>query len=177
MSTQNALNEFQPVAGPDDGMTILINCPNCRAKGVRAVVHELVETYKVVIKHRTTWVRCSACGYDLYSKVGAEQLRGHTPEELQGVVVRRVSLISKFFAIAAIALCWAPVMGLVLSAVALALNWKNPGWLRKMSIIALVIGVLFTGAFWLLQWLLPSDTDHMHRVAPPPPGVVWQVPR
>lgn len=176
MSVHDALNEFQPVAGPGDGRDLLINCPNCGTRGARAVCYDLIETYKVVIKHRTTWVTCSACGYKLYSKVPADQLRGRSAQELEGIVVRRVSLISKFFAIVAILLCILPIMGLILAIIATILNWKNRGWLRKVSLVALVISGLITAAFAVLSAIFPGDDDHMPR-QPPPPAMVWVLAR
>jgi ribosomal protein S27E len=148
VTVNNALNEFQPIDGRGDGRDLIINCPHCGTRGAKAVVYDLIETYKRVLKHRTTWVKCSSCGKQLYSKLPADELRGRTAEQLEGIVVKRTSLIHLVLAIAAIAMCLIPVFGVVTGIVALLVNLRNRGWLRVLSIIALVISVLLTAAFF-----------------------------
>src|SRR3954451_23179172 len=94
-----------PPAGGAAGVTpIKINCPKCGAKNVDAYITVLKESLDLVIRQTTTWVRCSACGTELYSKRPAEELFGRTPEELEGVVVARVSLVARVVTILALVL-------------------------------------------------------------------------
>lgn len=171
MTVNNALNEFQPIEGSGDGRDLIINCPYCGTRGARAVAYDLIETYKHVLKHRTTWVKCSSCGRQLYSKVPADQLRGRTAEQLEGIVIKRTSLIHIILAIGALAMCLLPIFGVVTAIVALLFNWRNRGWLRVLSLVALVISVLLTTAFLILSQIFPSDEErraHSHPTAPPP---------
>ena len=174
MSVNNALNEFKPIEGPGDGRDLIINCPSCHTRGARAVAYDLIETYKVVIKHRTTWVKCSACGKTLYSKLPADELRGLTPEQLESVIVNRTSPIRLVLVIAALVMCIAPIFGIVVAIVALVANLKTPGWLRRLSIVALVMSVLITAAFLILSQIFLSDEEIRARAkhAPPPPAFV-----
>ena len=76
---------------------------------------ELVEHHGL-ITHRTTLVKCLACGTSLYSPRPADELVDLSPEQLSQIIVYRISLIARFLAIAAIALCIVPVLGLLMSA-------------------------------------------------------------
>jgi len=122
----------------------LINCPKCGAKHVPAKITTLKETLDLVIRQTTTWVKCSACGTSLYSKRPAAEIIGMTPEQLERVLVNRVSLVSRVVAILAIVLCLFPFVGLAVAALSMALNWKAHGWSRKLSLIALPIALLMT---------------------------------
>jgi hypothetical protein len=127
---------------PPGGPNVIINCPRCGAKHVPATCHTITEIVNLIWRKTTTWVRCSACGTELHSKRRPDDVLGRSPEELEGVIVYRISLIPRFLAIAAIVLSVWPLLGLILSLVSLAVNWRHGRWLKKVSLIAVTISVL-----------------------------------
>jgi len=147
MSTRDALNALQSQAGAGDGRDLVINCPKCRTQGAKAVAYDLVESMDVVIRHRTTWIKCLACGAKLYSKRKAEDLAGLSAEQLEKIVVVRISLISKLFAVLSILTCIIPFFGLVVSIIATLLNYRHRGWLRWFSLVGLIISIIPTVLF------------------------------
>jgi hypothetical protein len=61
-----------------------------------------------------------------------------TPPVRQGAIVHRL------LAILSIALCWTPGLGLNIAILALALNWKCRGWLRRLSLYGLLCSICFS---------------------------------
>ena len=53
-------------------------------------------------------------------------------------------IVGRFLALSGIALCWTPVLGLVLNLIGLAVNWRSSDWAKRVSIIGSVIGLLFS---------------------------------
>ena len=134
-----------------DGPSITINCPKCDARGVPATTYDLVETLQLFIKHRTTWVVCSNCGSTLLSKVPASELAGLTPEQMEGLVVRRHPPAGTYLAVSALLFCYLPVVGQVLGLLAIRVNRGRPRW-RLVSVVALLLGVLIlVGVFILVR--------------------------
>lgn len=169
MSIKQDLDRLQPIADSGDGRDIIINCPKCGTHGAKAVSYDLLETVNVVIRHRTTWVKCLTCGAKLYSKRPADELIGRSPEELARIVVARVSLIAKVFAILAIATCIFPMVGLAVGVVATIVNWRIEGWLRKLSISGAVVSLLMTAL--VLAVILSSKEEHPNHAPRQAPHV------
>jgi hypothetical protein len=132
-----------------DGRDIRINCPACGRRGVQAVSYEHAERSHG-ISHTTYWVKCLACGTSLYSKAIPEELIGRTPEELEKVIVLRVSLVARVTAVLSIVLCIYPWVGLAVAMLATALTWRTRGWQKTLSRVALSISLLFTVAATVL---------------------------
>jgi hypothetical protein len=143
-STVDALNNAQPKPGTGDGRDLLINCPKCGTLNAKAVAYDLVETLNVVIRHRTTWVKCLSCGAKLYSRKRAEELIGLSAAELEKTLVARVSLINKMFAVMALACAVVPVFGTVVGVIAIAINYRRGGWLKWCSLVALILSFITT---------------------------------
>src|SRR4051812_37799012 len=133
--TRNALNALQPSAGAGDGRDLLINCPKCGTREAKAVAYDEIEEMYAVIRHRTTWVKCLACGRTLYSRKRADELIGLSAADLDGVVVVRVLMIWKLLAVMAVVLCFIPIFGIVVGVVAVVINYRHGGWLRWISLI------------------------------------------
>ena len=132
-----------PVASPQ----LLINCPRCGARGVPGLPYDYVERHHGIAVMKTTWVKCTACQSQLYSKVRANELYGRSPDELAGVIVYRApaALIRNFFAIAALVLGIFPMVGLAVAIPAVILNWRQARWAKIISLVGLVFAVLVTG--------------------------------
>ncbi len=81
----------------------------------------------------TWWVVCSACKVKLYSKLNAANILGKTPGELVGQISVYTSFVNQFMAVAALLPSWAPALGTILALIAWLVNWKTPGWPRKLS--------------------------------------------
>jgi hypothetical protein len=158
-AVRNALDDIAPVPSSAgdvpqiestwDGRDILINCPACGGRGVQAVSYQHEERSHG-ITHTTTWVKCLGCGTSLYSRVIPEELIGRTPEELEQVVVFRVSLVARVTAVLSIALCWFPWIGMAVALLATVLSWRTRGWPKALSRVALAIALVLTAAATVL---------------------------
>ena len=128
--------------------TIRLHCPVCKHRDVEGQIIEKRETVMqaVVIPvstHTTWWVDCPNCKTRLYSKLPGPELQLKTADELVGVVYKRVSLVHQFFAVASVLLSWAPCLGTFVALLAIAINWKSPGWPKTASRAGLGLSVLF----------------------------------
>jgi hypothetical protein len=137
-----------PPEGPaatGDGRDLVINCPACKSSHVPAVSYDWKEQSHGFTR-TTTWVKCLACGTSLYSKAPPEELFGRTPEQLQGVVVFRLSLIKSMTALLAAGLCLFPYVGFGMALLGTLINWRTRGWPRLTSRVALAVGAVTTAA-------------------------------
>ncbi len=66
------------------------------------------------------------------------------------------SVITRFFAVLSILLCWAPVVGLVLGGIAWFLNRNVRGWPKIASLIGTVIAFLITALIILIAVFSPA---------------------
>ncbi len=66
------------------------------------------------------------------------------------------SVITRFFALLSILLCWAPVVGLVIGGIAWFLNRNVRGWPKIASLIGTVIALLITALIILIAVFSPA---------------------
>jgi hypothetical protein len=137
------LDTLQPQATAGDGRDLIIHCPKCKNQNVRGVAWEHVERHHMVT-HRTNWVKCLNCNTSLYCPCSLDELIGLSPEEIAKIIYYRKSLIDYFLVTAALVLCILPVIGLVMSAISLAVNSRHGGWLKRLSLIAFCISMPVT---------------------------------
>ena len=127
-------------------VSVVFDCPHCRAERVRGTAYDLRETVRVTDRvpkwgWSSHWVRCSKCRTELYSKVRAEDLVGASPTTVNQRVSSYQPLMTRFHAAASLGVAWVPVIGLLLGIVATAANAKIKGWPRWMSIAGLVLSI------------------------------------
>lgn len=132
-----------------DGQNLLINCPSCRRTHVPAVSYDLKER-SYGFTHTSNWVKCLACEAELHSKEPPGHLFGRTPEQLESVVVLRLSLIARATAVMALAVCLFPWVGLGMALLATLVNWRTRGWPRPASLIALAVSAVVTVGLTIL---------------------------
>ena len=154
-------------------VSVVFDCPHCRAERVRGTAYDLRETVRVTDRvpkwgWSSHWVRCSKCRTELYSKVRAEDLQGASPTTVNQRVSSYQPLTQRFLAIASLVMCWTPLIGLLLSIIATAANAKTRGWPRWMSIVALILSVATNLAMFAI--VLYIHTQNAAPVAGMPQG-------
>lgn len=132
-----------------DGRDLIINCPACKHKHVPAVSYDHREK-EYGVSHTSTWVKCLACGTHLHSKVAAGELFGRSPEQLESVVVFRLSLVGRATASLAVLLCLFPWVGCGMALLATIINWRTRGWPRWTSRVALAVSAVVTVGMTIL---------------------------
>jgi hypothetical protein len=137
------IEKTQRWAGPG----ICIDCPWCARAGVNAATYDQRSTdwyfgVLPILTSRSSWVVCSSCGGRLYSRVKVAELAGLAPSELTKLVYPRASFIQGFLALAALCVAVFPVVGLVMTGIALFANWKLRGWTKSVCYVALAISLL-----------------------------------
>jgi hypothetical protein len=145
-----------------------INCPACGHLDVPAQIIERQETLMqnlvVPMGTQTTWwVACSSCQVKLYSKLSAAKIQGKTPAELVGQIYVYTSFVNQFLAVAALLLSPAPALGTILALIAWGVNWKTPGWPRKLSKFAVLASIVIPVGFFLLVIISAVITAPRHR--------------
>jgi len=138
-----ALAQTNTPAGDGDGRDLIINCPACRKKNTPAVAFDLTEKLHG-FAHTSSWVRCLSCKADLHSKLRADELRGMSAEMLAVHVRHRLPWIKTTTALFAAILCLFPWVGIIISPIAMIVNWRVRAWTRTLSIIALAISTIVT---------------------------------
>jgi hypothetical protein len=79
-----------------------------------------------------------------YSRLSLSELEKLPANELRPWLYQRGSLVATFIALASILLFFAPLVGLVLGIIGLAMNYKSGGWPKVASIVAIVLAALVT---------------------------------
>ncbi len=142
------------------GPSIVIHCAACDATDVPAETFEYGE--RVALLHvvpitpyvRTNYVKCTRCGEQFVSPIALSELPYLHPDELDKLLRRRVGLIPQFLAFAAIILSWVPMIGLLMSLIALAANWsRKKHWTRNVSRAAVGIALITSGVLGLMLLL------------------------
>jgi hypothetical protein len=125
---------------------LLINCPRCGARGVPGLAYDYLERYNGVPVLKTTWVKCTACQTQLYSRQRAEELYGRSPDELAGVIIYRApaAFVRNTFAVLALLLGIFPGVGLAVAIPAAILNWRQARCAKIASLVGLVCAILTT---------------------------------
>lgn len=141
----------QTIAGP----TVAIHCPHCESKSVSAESFEQVDHLGLfyvipLFRHHNTFLKCTSCGKQSIVKLSIDELEGLSSDDISQFLVGRVPLISKFLALASVALCWAPVVGLVLGVFGILANLKTIGWPKTVSWIGTALSAVVTIAFFVI---------------------------
>ncbi len=131
--------------GPD----VKFNCPRCGAQAGSGHSYEYRDTilalYLIpVLRSRSTYVTCRHCQAALTSALSVEELQQHGNTDLSAFVFDDVSFVFKFLAIAALLLCWTPIVGLGLALGTLAGTFRRRCWARTVALVSLVPAVLIT---------------------------------
>lgn len=124
-----------------------INCPKC-GPNVPAVTYRLEERMGVyfipLFTSRETYVECPKCGSARLTDLTFDELAACPPDELDRHVYQRVSLIIKFMAVASIFVFCIPFVGLGFGIVGFVASRRTGGWVKVVSLIGIVLGVLGT---------------------------------
>lgn len=136
-------------------VSVVFDCPQCRAERVRGTAYDLRETVRVATRvpqwgWSSHWVRCSKCRAELYSKVRAEDLLGASPTTVNERVWSYQPLTKRFLAIASLVMSWTPVIGVIVAIVATAINATTRGWPRWLSVIGLILATSFNLAMFAI---------------------------
>ena len=147
---------------------VVFDCPHCRASNVRGTAYDLRETIRVAQKvpawgWSSHWVRCSNCRTELHANCAAHDLQGARPSTVTESVHRYVSFPKRVLAVASLLIGWAPVVGLLLALVSMAVNSRTRGWPRWLSVIALIIAAAVNVA--LFAHLLRVTADAATPIA------------
>jgi transcription elongation factor Elf1 len=143
------------------GPEVEINCPGCGGFDVLAGTRQQTQRlhlYGLIPIQRvtTTIVTCGACGLELQSRIGVDQIAEYSARDLDLLLTRKVSFVVKFLALASLLLFWAPIVGLTLSVIALACSFRKGGWTKTMSFVSVLLSGLVTTAFVAMLVLAPD---------------------
>ena len=138
------------IEGPD----VAINCPECGAKGVVSRAFSNKEVANFVLRHTTHWVTCGACNRILYSKLPAEELAGHSPEQLERYVVRRTALPARLLWVFTLFLFYWPILGPMVSFASWMANLRRPK-VARWSMILFIVGGALTAALFI--WMAMDE--------------------
>jgi len=137
---------------------IEIRCPLCGRDGVTASVREETEEVQLLeaiplfgVHH--AFLKCNACGGRLESKVPVAQLCGCTPEQLRTVVVPRVGIGGLLVLLIGLLLCWVPLIGLLLTGLAVLWNRRYRRWTYPASWTVFLLSVAVHTAIVVLAML------------------------
>lgn len=150
-----------------------IHCPRCGARTVPGLAYDYVERRYGIPVLTTSWVKCTACQSQLYSKLRTEQLYGRSPDELAVLLVYRApgALVRGFLAVAAPVLGIFPLVGLAVGLPAAILNWRQARWARIASLLGLILGLITTVLGIVALVIQPPNSSPQHRRPEPPSNV------
>lgn len=142
------------------GPAIEIHCAACDVANAPAETYEygerltLLHIVPITPYRRIKFVKCNCCGELFISPIPLDDLPFLHNGELYRVLRRHVPLVPKFLALTAIILCWIPMLGLIMAALALAMNgWRKKHWTRIVSRAAMVIAVITSGLTGVMMLL------------------------
>jgi hypothetical protein len=145
-------SKTKTIPGPD----VRFNCPRCRLDS-SARSYERKETMGVffipLITQRERYVECCSCGTTRLTRLPLEELDRYTADELGPHLQQRVSFIVKFLVVVSLLLFFVPIVGLVMGLIALIATYRTGGWLKRLSLIGLVLSALVTSLFAVLMVL------------------------
>src|SRR6266487_4156207 len=128
------------------GKELRINCPACGAKNVPAEAWSQEERAQLIWKLTTNWVQCSACKAVLYSRQRADTLFAYTPEQLEDIVIQRMSLIRRLLVLLACLTFFTPGLGLGLAIIGwIAARKMTPRWRRASRVIMILSLIIHAG--------------------------------
>ncbi len=138
------------------GPVIPVNCPSCLEENVDGQSYAMVDTVLLLMlipmhTRATIYLSCPKCKRTFKPLIPLSEISDH-PIAVRGQYLREhVSIIQILLGILAFFLCWIPVLGVVIAAIALLVNWQASTWLKVISTIATVVGFASTGIFLLLS--------------------------
>ncbi len=137
---------------------IEIHCPLCKRDGVTASVREETEEIQLLeaiplfgVRH--AFLKCDACGGRLESKIPVARLYECTPEQLKSVIVPRIGVGSVLVLLMGLLLCWVPLIGLLLTGLAVVWNRRYRRWTYPASWAVLSLSVVVHAAIVVLATL------------------------
>jgi hypothetical protein len=141
----------EQVSGPD----VVIDCPNCGDRETLASSYELRERLCIlfvipVLFLRNTFVHCRTCNTRLTSGLTIGELEQHSSGNVSLFLSNPVPFIAKVIAIVALLVVWAPLVGLVMAILAMAVTRGRSGWPRVVAVIAFVLSGLLNFALLVL---------------------------
>ena len=137
--------ESQGVQGPE----ITIDCPACGAQRATASSERVTEKLRLLhfiplLTMTHTFVYCQSCRTKLVSSLDIDELSHRSPADISAHLAGNVSFVAKFLAIGSVALFIAPIVGFLLGLIGYLLSRKSATWVRKTSIVGMVLGGLVT---------------------------------
>lgn len=140
---------------------VVFDCPKCRAERVRGMAYTLRETIRFGERvppwgWSSHWVRCSECSAELQADCDSEDFKRASPATVNKNVHAYFGLHNRFLALAGLAFSWAPLVGLLVSIAAMAMNLKTRGWPRIVSVVALGLTAIYNAALFgsLAYWTM-----------------------
>src|SRR5438552_4076146 len=120
------IEQTQWTPGPD----IRFHCPACKQQDVigSAYEQEITDWYLGVIpllNLRVTRVFCLRCGIMLNANAKLADLLDKTPQDLSSLLYVSTSFIQKSLAIIALIMALLPMVGCVMSLIAIIANWRT----------------------------------------------------
>jgi hypothetical protein len=130
----------QKITGP----SVRFSCPKCR-RVTSGSAYQLADTILLLhflpLSHSTnTYCVCGDCGTALQSRVEFSDLQRMEGLQIDEFLFYSPSFVYRFLAVTSVLICWAPVVGLVVAAIALYGTHRFQGWPKKFAIFSCVIG-------------------------------------
>jgi hypothetical protein len=148
---------FSEVTEETRGPMIYFDCPGCRQQRAKGIPYErmtrvwFLHVFPIVpanLATKETSITCLQCGVLLGAELKLADLVGKTPEELIGRIYFRTTFLQKALAVIALFVAIFPMVGFVMSLIAVVANWQTRTWPKRISVIALVLSIplmLFLG--------------------------------
>jgi hypothetical protein len=131
------------------GPAVQFNCPKCGGVAVSGSSYELFDTLQVfhlvpLWNTRNTYISCSHCQAEMISRLNLDELHDYCDFDLTPYMSYDVSFVFKFLAVAALLLCWTPILGLVLAIIAVAGTFRVPGWPPTLALFSTLLSLVPT---------------------------------
>ena len=97
-----------------------------------------------LFKLHNTYIVCDVCGTKLHTRLELNDLERMHGLQIDEFLSYSPSFVFKFLAITSLLICWAPVVGLIVAAIAMVGTRRFKGWPKTVSTIALVISIVPT---------------------------------
>lgn len=138
------------------GPVIPLNCPACLEESVGgqsfAMVDQVLLLFVLPVHTRSTlFVSCGKCRRTFKPLVSLDALIAFPPAVRGQYLREHVSLWQILIALAALFFSWIPIIGVCLAGVALLVNWRASTWLRILSALSAIVGIVSTGIFAVLS--------------------------
>lgn len=151
-------------------VSLRFKCPVCQELHAPGEAQDRAEAYKLL--HlvplgtvRSTWVTCRACKAVSRAEVTAQELTRYAPGEVNRFIRRSLPLVLVVLLILAVPALPLPYFALLFSVPALVMGWKFGGWVRRLALIEVALGVLL-GIAATIALLLPETKPAKPTFAP-----------